>query len=105
MNATDVGTTGFAIISNSIYGNGGLGIDLSNDNAVASNDKLDADSGPNNLVNFPVLNYAINPSDITRLGGNVDISPAGAPVVIQLFDNDSWAGCTNGEGQRCLERV
>ena len=43
------------IRSNSIFGNGGLGIDLGT-SGVTPNDPDDPDSGPNDLQNFPVLN-------------------------------------------------
>lgn len=46
--------SGNAFLGNSIYGNGLLGIDLGL-NGVTGNDDGDADSGPNNLQNFPVL--------------------------------------------------
>jgi CSLREA domain-containing protein len=51
--------TGNRILSNSIHGNGDLGIDLSGgtENAfgVTANDRKDRDTGPNNLQNYPVL--------------------------------------------------
>ena len=45
---------GNAILSNSIYGNGGLGIDLGDD-GVTLNTPGGPHSGPNDLQNFPVL--------------------------------------------------
>jgi len=46
-------STGNLILRNSMFSNGGLGIDLG-DNSVTPNDGPgDADSGPNNLQNFP----------------------------------------------------
>ncbi|HSE98721.1 MAG TPA: FG-GAP-like repeat-containing protein, partial [Blastocatellia bacterium] len=45
------------IISNRIFSNQGLGIDLGNDGPTA-NDPLDADDGPNTLLNFPELTAA-----------------------------------------------
>jgi len=48
--------TGNAILGNSIVANETLGIDLSpNVSRSHLNDPLDADSGGNNLQNFPVL--------------------------------------------------
>jgi len=49
--------TGNAILSNFIFSNAELGIDLGSD-GVTPNDKGDGDSGPNNLQNFPLLDTA-----------------------------------------------
>ncbi len=46
--------TGNAILSNAIFSNVGLGIDLGNDGPTA-NEADDADIGPNNLQNFPEI--------------------------------------------------
>lgn len=47
-------STGNTISGNSIFSNGELGIDLAGD-GVTPNDSLDADSGPNDLTNVPVI--------------------------------------------------
>lgn len=49
--------TGIRISHNMIYSNNGLGIDINND-GVTSNDLGDGDTGPNNLMNYPVLDDA-----------------------------------------------
>lgn len=57
---------------NRIFGNRKIGINLfGNDNGagVTANDNLDADSGPNELTNFPVINSAIpNGTLVTVIG-------------------------------------
>ena len=52
------GNTGNRVQGNSFTGNTDLAIDLAGD-GVTANDSLDADSGPNNLQNFPVITGAV----------------------------------------------
>jgi parallel beta-helix repeat protein len=60
-----------------VYGNGGLPIDLGNDGHTP-NDPGDADSGPNTLLNYPV---------ITAFSGNVVTGTACANCTVRLY----WA--------------
>ncbi len=62
--------SGNSILGNSIWGNTGLGIDLG-DNGVSFNDVLDADSGANALLNFPILKSATTSGTSTTITGNV----------------------------------
>jgi hypothetical protein len=51
-------TKGVAIRANQIYGNGKIAINLDGSNGnfgVTPNDRLDADTGPNGLTNFPTV--------------------------------------------------
>ena len=48
-----IGAAGNTIRGNSIYANGGLGIDLESD-GVDPNDAGDTDTGPNGIQNFPL---------------------------------------------------
>ncbi|TMD02445.1 MAG: DUF11 domain-containing protein, partial [Chloroflexi bacterium] len=59
-----LGGTRIAILSNSIFSNAKLGIDLNGDGPTP-NDTGDGDGGNNNLQNFPVL------TSISNTGGNV----------------------------------
>jgi len=58
---SDAGTDGNTITRNSIFANGGLGIDL-DPTGVTPNDAGDGDSGPNQQLNFPVLSSATRTS-------------------------------------------
>ncbi len=65
------------LTNNLIYDNGGLGIDLGAD-GVTANDVGDGDTGPNNLLNFPVIDSAVS-----RLNGSYDLygtAPSSARV-------------------------
>ena len=88
------------ITSNSIYANGGLGIDL-NDDGVTPNDAGDADTGPNNLQNFPVLTSAVSGGGSTTIQGTLN-STANTTFRIEFFSNTSCDPSGNGEGQNFL---
>ncbi|MDA1053413.1 MAG: Ig-like domain-containing protein [Planctomycetota bacterium] len=86
-----------SIQGNSIFNNSGMGIDLTNDGPTA-NDAEDADSGANELLNFPVL------TNVFQNGANLDIDfeadlPAGN-YRIEFFDNASGVDTSGfGEGE------
>lgn len=98
--AADSTTTGNAILSNRIYGNGGLGIDLGN-NSVTQNDQLDADPGPNHFQNFPVLVSATSTNAGTSVVGVLNSTPS-HEFRIQFFANPSPDPSSLGEGQTFL---
>ncbi|MCK6623696.1 MAG: hypothetical protein DPW09_02050 [Anaerolineae bacterium] len=82
---------------NSIYANGGLGIDLGA-NGVTLNDTGDGDMGPNGLQNFPVL------SSISHAGGNITIqgtlnSLPSQNFTLEFFANPTCDPSNYGEGQ------
>ena len=92
--------TGHTIRGNSIYSNGGLGIDLKDD-GVTANRNCNAGFGPNNLQNFPVLTSAFVAGTSTRVTGTLNSKPS---TTFQL-DFYSSAACDpsgNGEGQTYL---
>ena len=62
------------IVSNTIFGNGRLGIDLGND-GVTWNDLGDVDTGANNLQNFPLLISATTFAGTTAVRGTLDSTP------------------------------
>ncbi len=85
---------------NSIYGNRRQAIDLGDDGATP-NDPLDADSGPNTLLNKPV---------IERLSQDLKLTIAydGEPnkeVTLDIYRSDSDGGDDAGQAQEWLRQV
>ena len=86
-----------AVVSNSIFGNGGLGIDLAVD-GVTANDPGDPDTGPNDLLNFPVITSAVESGGTVTVTFDLD-TPAGT-YRIEFFSNPSGGDPSgNGEGE------
>jgi len=83
------------ISQNSIFLNGGLGINLGTD-GVTPNNSLNHATGPNHYQNFPVITAADpNNQNITY---TFDTTGGTGPFVIEFFVNDVCDG-TNGEGK------
>ncbi|HSS18814.1 MAG TPA: Calx-beta domain-containing protein [Pyrinomonadaceae bacterium] len=97
VNVTGADTISNAILTNSMFSNGNLGIDLGGA-GVTQNDPADGDAGPNNLQNFPVLNSAITSSATTIVNGSIDGTPNTA-ITVQFFTNATCDPSGNGEGQ------
>ena len=68
------GVTGLTIKENSIFSNGGLGIDLTED-GVTPNDPGDTDTGVNGLQNFPVITSVVESSGSVEIVGTLDSLP------------------------------
>jgi Periplasmic copper-binding protein (NosD) len=86
-----------SILSNSIFSNGGLGINLINPNVAipvggsegpTANDTGDSDTGPNGLQNKPVISSAKTVSGKTTIKGKLN-SHSNETYTIQLFSNPS----------------
>jgi hypothetical protein len=94
--------TGNRILSNSIFSNGLLGIDLSN-NGVTANDPKDPDTGPNRLQNYPLITSAQNIGDFTSINGTLNSTPSTKKktriFIIQFFSSPSEDPSHFGEGQ------
>jgi hypothetical protein len=86
-----------AILSNSIYSNGGLGIDIDGD-GVTANDPCDEDSSEIDLQNYPVLTSVSTTNDNTIIEGTLNSTPNSA-FTIQFFSNDAHDPSGFGEGQ------
>ncbi len=93
--------TGISILSNSIFSNVALGIDLGGDNAVAVNDSLDADTGPNGFQNFPVLSSAKTTGTKTAVTGILS-SLASSIFRIEFFSSTAPDASGFGEGKTFL---
>jgi len=81
------GATGNRILQNSTFSNGGLGIDLGDDGPTA-NDPGDADTGPNNLQNFPVIASAKTGGGKTTVRARLNSTP-NRTYKVQIFSNPS----------------
>lgn len=97
------GSTGWAILGNSIHDNSRLGITLSacGANTPTLNDHCDTDTGANDLQNYPVITSA------SFSGGNVTLSGAFDSVPnttfrIEFFSSASCNPSGFGEGQHFL---
>jgi parallel beta-helix repeat protein len=78
--------TGNRVLSNSIFANAGLGIDLGDDGPTA-NDPGDPDTGPNYLQNKPVLSSAKKgAAGTTTVKGTLNSTP-GKNFQVQFFSN------------------
>lgn len=82
------------ITSNSIYANGGLGIDLAPIGRANKNDHLDPDEGANRQQNVPVVTSAITSGGVSILRGTLD-STRNNTFRIEFFSNPTG----NGEGR------
>lgn len=89
-----------AIRRNSIFGNRGIGITLG-ERDVAENDPGDADSGANDLQNFPVLRNAESAAGTTSIFGRLDSTP-GMTFDVELFSSVECDPYGFGEGEEYL---
>lgn len=94
------GAAGNMIRRNSIYANDGLGIDLA-PAGVTPNDSLDADGGPNQLQNFPVVTSVRAFSSSATIEGTLNSAP-NQSFIIDLYGNTSADPSGSGEGRTWL---
>jgi hypothetical protein len=94
-------TTGTTITRNSIFGNNGVGIDLPPVFSVGKptpNDPCDADTGPNELQNFPVITSASSSAGMTTIAGTLN-STAGSLFTVDFYASPSCSSTGYGEGK------
>lgn len=89
-----------SVRGNSIFANGLLGIDLGGD-GVTPNDPGDADSGPNNLQNFPVITSATVMGNTVVMTVSVNSRP-NTTYTLDFYASASADPSGNGEGERYL---
>ena len=98
LDGVNVGSgSGNAVLGNSIHSNGNLGIDLFPD-GVTPNDAGDVDTGPNGLLNFPVLLSGVASGGLVV--GTFSLDVAAGSYRVEFFRNPLGADPSgNGEGQ------
>ena len=103
---------GTAILGNSIHENAELAIQLGTD-GVTQNDPQDADSGDNDLQNYPVLTDAVirrqmignaGTAPVLSVQGSLNSTPS-SQFLVQVFGNDSCDASGHGEGRWLLGSV
>lgn len=95
--------TNQSVLGNSIHSNTGLGIDISRSGAIDGvnpNDPGDADTGANDLQNFPVVTANVVGTAAT-VSGTLN-STANATFRIELFANAACDASGNGEGRTLI---
>src|SRR4029079_11786057 len=100
---------GLSIKGNSIHSNGGLGIDLNRDGPTMNDlTAQDADSGPNNLQNYPILTvfgaYPYNGGSDVHLNLRVS-SEANRTYHFEYFTNDEYDPTGFGEGKTWVKSM
>jgi hypothetical protein len=81
------------------YANGGIGIDLNDDGATPNDESgppYDTDTGPNRLINYPVITSVAFDGFNTTVTGYVK-SEAFSDVTIYLYTNDALTANTQGQ--------
>jgi hypothetical protein len=107
---TSSSSSGNRILSNSIFSNGGLGINLvggtEDPKGVTANDPKDPDTGANRLQNYPVLTSAFTQFNQTTIGGELNSTPSTRKkkrtFIIQFFSSPAADPSGFGEGQTFL---
>ena len=94
---------GNALLGNRFYGNTSLAIDLSGD-GVTPNDLADADAGPNNLQNVPLLTAATTTGTQLTVSATLN-SVALSNFRVELYANSAADPSGHGQGERFLGAI
>jgi titin len=95
--------TGIRMLGNSVHSNNGMGIDLAA-NGVTQNDAGDADTGANNLQNFPVVADPTTVGASTTMGLSLD-STASGTFTVQIFASPLAGSSGYGQGAQLLQTL
>lgn len=98
----DAATVNHSIRGNSIFSNGGLGIDLGDD-GVTPNQPGGTTPGPNDLLSYPDLMAAFSGAS-TRITGSLN-GPANAVITLDFYASPAADPTGFGEGKRYLGSV
>ena len=96
------GAVSNTILSNAIFGNQGLGIDLGGDGVTPNHTVPTA--GPNDFQNFPVITAVTAGLTTTTVAGTLDSTP-NQTFTIELFSNTAADASGFGQGQTPLGQV
>jgi titin len=91
--------TGNLIRANSIFDNGGMGIEIGRD-SVTPNDEGDADTGANNLQNYPEVTSVVAEGS-AAIQASLSSTPSSS-FTLEFFSNDVCDDTGFGEGQTPL---
>jgi hypothetical protein len=97
-NSTSNPTIGNELRGNSIFLNGRIAIDLLPGDGVNSNDSCDADTGVNNLQNYPVLTSTESNATTTNIVGSLN-STANSTFAVDFFVSPTYDSTGYGEGK------
>ncbi len=96
--ATD-SITGDSVLTNEIYSNTGLGIDLGDD-GVTLNDSS-GHTGPNLFQDFPVITSTVSTNSTTTVSGTITETP-NTTYLLQFFSDPALSPSGYGQGQTYL---
>lgn len=100
-----VNTTRAALVSNRIFANGLIGIDLG-ENGVTANDAGDGDTGSNEFLNFPqIVSARVLSGNRLQYNLRLDAPAAASGYRIEFFANATADPTGFGEGERYLGHV
>jgi hypothetical protein len=97
VNVLDAASVGDAILSNTIFSNAHLGIDLGGD-GVTLNTPGGPHTGPNNLQNYPVLRPYVAAGTLV---GTLNSTPS-TTFRLEFFANPTWDPSGHGQGRDFL---